>query len=372
MKKAKKERLSNLLTVSVCLAIVISLGISVYALPHESFSERENRALSGFPSFSAQAVSNGSFFSDISDFYSDQFAYRDLFVSLKTTAERLLLKRESNGIILAKDGYLLNKGNTSTDILQKNLLALKSLDIPKSRIFIVPRAIDVLSDFLPKTYGTTVEENTRKLIHTALPNAIYADGQLKNAAKNGGYVWFKTDHHWTADGAYIAYLSLAESLGFTPYAQSEFAREAVSTDFLGSTYSKSGLYSAQSDSIVLYRYAEDSSLTVHNRESGTVENGLYHLDKLSKKDKYLVFLGGNYAHISITDGSGTRPSLLIVKDSYANALIPFLARHFDLEIIDPRYYRGSISDLTKSLSPSDTLFLFGISTLEDTPLFQKN
>jgi hypothetical protein len=88
----------------------------------------------------------------------------------------------------------------------------------------------------------------------------------------------------------------------------------------------------------LYRHRADNSFAVTDLENNTELGGIYDLDELSGVDPYRVFLGGNYAHISVEHkNEKRRPRMLIIKDSFANSLIPFLTHHYDLEIVDPRY-----------------------------------
>ena len=82
--------------------------------------------------------------------------------------------------------------------------------------------------------------------------------------------------------------------------------------------------------------------------------------------KYEIFLGGNFARLRITaENNENRPRLLLVKDSYANAVIPFLALHFDLEVIDPRYYRLPLAPLIVENTYDALLFLISADTLAE-------
>ena len=90
------------------------------------------------------------------------------------------------------------------------------------------------------------------------------------------------------------------------------------------------------DSIELWRYENDESVTLTIYDTSTTLKGFYDFSRLDTADKYAVFLGGNYAHATISS-SANKPSLLLYKDSFANAVIPFLALHFNIDLIDPRY-----------------------------------
>ena len=366
----KKSKISDILTVFLSLALLFSFGIAIFAKPQSSFSETENRTLAKFPKATAENIMNGKFFSRIGDFYSDQFPFRESFTTLKATSERLLLKQENNGIILGKDGHLIARGETDSYILQKNLSYLKDIANKKEiYVLVAPRAIDVLSDKLPKFCDTSLEARTKLLLDAYLPSRIDINDKLKEASSNGEYIWYKTDHHWTTDGAYLAYLSLANTLDFTPYSINEFERVTVSNAFLGTSSSKAGVRSAESDSVILYRYDGDNEFCVYNEETSAETKGFYDLSRLEEKDKYLVFLGGNYSRLQIRANDAPRPSLLLIKDSFANSVIPFLARHFDLDVVDPRYFRGDIESLVKETECDKTLILICAGTLESTPLF---
>ena len=367
MKSNRSERISDILTLALCFVLLTSLGIALFFKPQKSFSERENRALSLFPTLSANAFTNGSFFADVASFYSDQFPCREVFTALRTHSEKLLLKCENGGIIFAKDGYLLQKDATDFNILNKNLSVINDFCKKYGAYFIIaPQSIYVLSDKLPTIYGAELEEKSHTTIQNSCSNTTAITDALKNAAANGEYVYFKTDHHWTAEGAYIAYTEIAPYLEISPYKKNAFTEETAAQNFLGTSFSKSGLYSADGDTVTLLRYNGDEALSLYNEETKTTEKGLYRYEKLKEKDKYLVFLGGNFSRISITNENGARERLLIIKDSFANSLIPFLAMHFDLDVIDPRYYKGNISEIISQNEYKNILMLFGAGTLGNT------
>ena len=62
-------------------------------------------------------------------------------------------------------------------------------------------------------------------------------------------------------------------------------------------------------------------------------------------------------------GEDDRPRLLLIKDSYANALIPFLALHFDITVVDPRYTNACWSDFADGGGYDRILIFCGIDTI---------
>lgn len=200
-----------------------------------------------------------------------------------------------------------------------------------------------------------------------LPAAYGNSRALLDALREAEQAFYTTDHHWTEEGAYSAYKVICALLGVKCCEEEYFTKETVSSDFYGSLSSKAALYPRTPDSIILYRYSGDTEFDVLTEEGEKL--ALYDWKALEKKDKYQVFLGGNRAFTSIRSGiEGERPRLLIVKDSFANSLVPFLALHFDIDMIDPRYCTLSVASMTEGREYDRVLILFGADTLATTPV----
>lgn len=357
------------ITLSIAAGVLIlSVGAGVWLLPSDDFSEEENRALATLSSPTLASITDGSFSGDISNYLCDRLPFRIEAIRLRALTELLLLKGECNSVLFCRDGYLLDRGEYEDLTKAENKLnelsdlrsALSEAGIPVTVAYI-PRGIDVMEEKLPSLY-----EGSQKDILTVITTDS-ADTDLttplKKAADAGEYVWFKTDHHWTSHGAYIAYSELSSALGYTPYQKDLFTQETVSEDFLGSIYSRAGCVASSPDTVELYRYEGDGEYLL-SAEGELLQRGLYFPEHLEKKDKYSVFLGGNYAYLSIKkEADGSRPRLLIIKDSYANALVPFLALHFDIEMIDPRFYSGYEEIYDKVKNTDQALILQGIDTI---------
>ena len=94
---------------------------------------------------------------------------------------------------------------------------------------------------------------------------------------------------------------------------------------------------------------------------------MYEESYLSKKDKYSYFLDNNHYFIEITNNEiSTNEELLVIKDSYANAFIPFLVGNYKkIYVIDPRYYKKSISEYIQQKKIKNVLFLYNIKTIDN-------
>ncbi len=331
------------LTIALALFVFI-MGVLIYILPKKNFSENENRLLAELPTASIENIISGRFAKQLRDFYSDLFPLRDGFVAMSSYTELALGRCEANSVVLLKGGSLAERRALTLDNRNslKNTLdtikALKSSFSVESTVAVVPDAL-------------TAQSNNFAGYEKWLDEAcIYI-----SAGGEGAY--FKTDHHRTAYGAYLSYTELGKSLGYEPYNMEDFSVEIVSTEFYGTAWSRSGLYLTSPESLELWRYNGDNDFLV---SGDLVQKGFYDMSKLSAKDKYAVFFGGNHGHIEITDFA-EKPRLLVIKDSFANAMLPFLARHFELCVVDPRYFYGDINALAKDCD--QVLFLYGINSL---------
>lgn len=364
----KKSLLFDILLLTTVGALLFGVGLSIFIIPKPNFSETENKYLASFPSFSFGALKDGSFSRQLSLFCSDRIPARQRLISLSASAELLLGKNENNGIIFGKDGYLIPKGEyRDPSTAEKNLAFIDGIKEKSDALGIpflcalAPRSIDVMSASLPTLYGGDRE----KIWSFALCDRPWIVDLRAPLSKDG--VWYRTDHHWTTKGAFLAYTEISKNLGTIPYAEEHFKIHTVCSDFFGTSHSRVGGIWGRADSIELYRYSGDEDFTLSIPQSKIVKKGFYSFDALAFKDKYSVFLGGNYGLMTITkDGAKKRERLLLIKDSYANSVIPFLALHYDLTVIDPRYYTGNITELLQNAD--SVLLLFGIDTIATTAL----
>ncbi len=367
---ANKSRISDIIAVAVSLLLVFGLGIAVFALPHKQFSEQENRDLAIFPELTASSLTDGSFTLGIGDFYADQFPLRSAFVGIKAVCELASLKGQNNSVLPAADNSLVKRLEyTDYSNAEKNLSALALFeqvlakeDIPLT-LAVAPRSVDVLAHKLSPLYGSFRSDRIWEVLAECRSEDVNElRDTLTSLAKQGEYVWYNTDHHWTTDGAYAVYLALADDLGYTPRPLDFFVRETVSEQFYGTTYSSSGMYWSAPDSMVFYRFEGDSGYTVKNMITGDSFSGFYVNSYLEQKDKYSAFLGGNQPYITVTAPSDTpRPRLLVIKDSFAHSLIPFLAIHFDIEMLDLRSYNGKPIEIARECDA--VLVLMGADNL---------
>ena len=142
--------------------------------------------------------------------------------------------------------------------------------------------------------------------------------------------------------------------------------ETVTAEFYGTIYSKVNDYSHKADSITIYTNPADR-LTVDYTDTDEITNTLYNLDYVSQKDKYSLFLNNLHTLIEITNETAESDrELVLIKDSYANSMVPFLAHHYKkIYVFDTRYYKqGPSSFIEEHPSVTDVLLLYNMNTLD--------
>ena len=340
---SRKADRAVVLVFSAFLALTLTLNL---LWPKQTFSEKENRYLKPFPAFSLSSLFSGEYASGIEEYCSDHFAGRDMWISLKARFELAQGKSENNGVFLCAGERLIepftvfDPAEAERKIQCVNSFARKA-GVPVV-LGLIPSSAELYSDLLPEGVGSCSQ---REMIDFVYARSETADADILAALEpfSGEYIFYRTDHHWTSLGAYRARSAIAEALSIGE--SGEYDRKAVSADFLGSAYSSSGFFWVKPDTIETF-VDETPDVLVERYETAEPETGeLYEEDMLDTKDKYRFFLGGNCPRIVIRTGREGLPSLLIVRDSYADSLVPFLLDSFsEIHLLDLRYYRESVSD----------------------------
>lgn len=315
--------------------------------PKREFSENENRYLQQSPSFHTEDVLSGKFTKDFETYASDQFIGRDGWISLKTMSELAMLKKDNGRVYFGKDGSLFDASEAVDDKqLDKNTQAViryfqklreKTPDL-KASVLLIPTASAVGKDKLPAFAPVPNQAEGLDRVSAAIGNAATVCNPIDLlAAHSNEYLYYKTDHHWTTDGAYLVYTEWAKQYGLEPTPYNAFSVETVSDSFLGTLYSKANLLTIKPDIIRTYQYKQPIPVTA-DYGKGIITDSLYFNEYLSQKDKYSYFLGTNQPSVEIHTGTKNGKTLLILQDSYSHCFIPFLTAHFEnILVLDPRY-----------------------------------
>ena len=377
------KKITNIITIVLFLAILFGLAAAFVIIPDKDYSENEKRNLQTFPEFSLEALMDGKFSSEINEYFADQFPLRDAFVSIKALAELSLLKGENNGVLLGENETLavrtfsifkdrLNRTDNMDHFYNQsvvrqlealNKFAAEKAEVPV-HVIIPPRVIDVASESF--NYPSNVSVSLDALVSTTLSKdlLIPVSPVLKEKYSAGEYVYYRTDHHWTTLGAYYAYVEIMKSFGMEEniIPRDKFKVNVVADDFYGTTWSKCGFSFVSPDTMEFWSLGNDDKFTTTIGERSF--SGFYDMSYLETMDKYSAFISGtNDVTLVESNYDEERPVLLLPKDSFANSLVPFLAQHFDLVLVNMANRMTNISAYAEQYSADRILFVWNAENL---------
>ncbi|MBR0435596.1 MAG: hypothetical protein IJK13_06280 [Lachnospiraceae bacterium] len=364
MKKCK------LIFVILLFGIMLIPGTVLVIKKDRTFSDLENRNLSVRPSFNISEILSGKTESDLTDFVTDQFPLRDFLMRLSTEYKKGLLMKDVGGVYFGKNGFVLDKlydGKVDTENYKKNLDKLAEFINDYKELnptfALVPSPSSVLSDYLPafaENYDdTAMYDMAASIIGDNFLNMRerYVSLHEKEVSENViDTLYFKTDHHYTSYGAYVAYSEYCKTNGIVPKDISYFNIKVLSDKFYGTMYSKAADFATEPDVISIPSIDEDNIYV-----SGGTDK-IYDYEALNRKDKYTVYFGGNYGVVEIKTSVNNGKRLLIIKDSYANSLVPYLTAEYEyIVMVDPRFYTGSIGQVIDNGQVNEILVFYEMS-----------
>ena len=367
--RKRKAQIANLIG-KIFILILFLVMIVNLIVPDREESEMENRALESRPSFNMTTIMTGDFMEQWESYLSDQFVGRNMWRSIKVGLDRLDGGRMENNIFIGKSGQLMeNIEVPEEDQLNDNLAAIENFlqtyeDIPVT-MMLVPDAACILSDSLPAFAQVEDQRQMFSMVERELGDSVnWIDAVSILNNHRSEKLYYKTDHHWTTQGAFYVFQEAAKTLGIEGDVSDNFVSYTVTDSFNGVLASSSGVGLDEKEEIDIYvPTGGDDDVVVNYVDEGRKTTSLYDSSKLETRDKYGVFLGGNTSVIDIRTVSTSQKRLLLVKDSFADCFIPFLAPYYrEIVVVDPRYYSGTMSDIMDSYRISDIMILYSGNT----------
>ena len=350
--------------------VILFTMIDIINSPKE-FSELENRKLSQMPILSLESYIDTSFSSNYEKYINDQFFLRNNWIDLKSRVEYLLGKRENNDIIFGKENYLFKKFTTfNNEMLENNINSILTFTNKYETdvdFFIIPNSYAIYDELTPRYLPLVDQLSLINSINNYLSlesnNHIRSINIAEELLKSKeDYIYYKTDHHWTSFGAYLAYLTYMNSLGLEAIDINNL-EEIKINDFFGTYYNRSKYFKADSDFITYYNMP-NLQIEIDGKEYLS----LMDLDKFKSSDKYSAFLWGNNGLTKVINENIAEErkgsSILIFKDSYANSFIQFLANNYEtIDIVDLRHFKEPISNFMKDKEYNQILIMYSFDNL---------
>ncbi len=337
------------LTVGFLCLIMILLIVGDCVQKDRLFSENENRLLQQRPALSRETLLDGKFMEDYEKYVSDQFVARDNWIELKTRSEVVMQRREVGGVYLGKDDYLFEQHlpeNCAPEKVEKKLALLEALVRQyDAKVMLVPTADNVLTEKMPKFAPYFDQLAFLEQVRACIGEEAYIDAAGELEKHKEEEIYYRTDHHWTSLGAYYGYEAWkSHTHNLTPVRYDPLEMAVVSDTFLGTLHSKLNL-PVKEDKIQYFPQTLARKVKV-TYDYNVVRDSLYETSYLEGKNQYGFFLDDNHGFVEIETGYENGRELFVLKDSYANCLIPLLTAHYEkIYVVDLRYYNGRLAQL---------------------------
>ena len=401
---------------SVILIIFCIVGMLAFLRP--TISKSEKRELEKFPEISLVGIWDGSYFKKIDIWYSDTYPLREVMIIASQKFQNLYGVRseqiietkknkvEKKAIAAAKvptpekksvpvaanlpDGTVKEIGEMRGNIYVTNNCGYELYNfLPDVNLEFVQTMNNIFSRFngvvnfyvmlVPTSAGVMLDKNVLddmgvsdqaeaiKFDYDRLHPKIHKVNTIDILRKhNAEYVYFHTDHHWTALGAYYAYVAFCEEKGIKPHDIKTYEKVEF-PGFLGSFYSsgnRSPELAANPDTVIAYYPKGTKKMMFNTRESYEFYEGDIISDATTYDtgSKYIAFVNGDlpfsYAHNeNIHDGS----AVVVIKDSLGNAFVPWLVDHYEYTYwLDARYTQATLSQMVLDHNVKDVIYEVGI------------
>ncbi len=424
IRNRRGSKRSRIVTVCKIYAFVAVLGFLAFVAliiplrPKES--QIEKRVLTKFPKPTVETLWNGEFFEGVNTWYADTFPFREKLISgnmevraaygvqknqiygdvqavaevseedvaeeetkedekEKTTVKSGEKQREIQeiqekfGAVYVAENtafglYGFNQKGVDKYVEALNTLANKVDEDVKIYDMVVPISSGVYLDAkLQKELGSSDQREAIQYICDKLDKKITpVDVFATLEDHNDEYLYFRTDHHWTALGAYYAYREFMKEKDIKPTPIDSYETKTFD-NFLGTMYSycnQSAALGETPDTVTAYIPLATNDMTYTDRKGNTVDYEIISdVSEWNAASKYNCFIGGDQPISEIhnpekSDGS----SCLVVKESFGNAFVPFLVDHYEyVYVVDYRYYPSGLTALITEKEIQDVLFLNNIS-----------
>lgn len=367
-----KRRLPDGAAVALGLVILLAAGVWALLCRGGEFSEQERRYLADFPG--TPDVSAWKTDRETERFLADHIPARGALVAADSGV-RLLTGRNSELEAWVVDGSVVEPPvKADAAAIEKKLSRFAKVAEAAGApwVLLTPRTHGwLLREKMTGVMARAFEEERENYdLLDACPNAAAMPEAFFSEPEK---MYYRTDHHWTLEGAYQAYLALAEPLGYEPAEPARF-RVSEYGGFRGTTLSRSGLPPLWQDTLVCAEPDSAVTMTAADREGETKSNRLIFPERAEGWDGYAVYLDGNHGTLVIERPDAPEGTLVVYKDSMANCLLPLLSMHFRrIVAVDARYDAGVFTDaLARAGEARAVLYVYSLDSLvNDTEIIRK-
>ena len=369
--------------------VMLAAFVTMLALPADRASiERENREPAQMPLLSRSTVFSGKFESDFESYLGDNIGLRSYFTSVSKGLDTAKGITPDTGSVIStnkdigtgttiKMTLLFVKDTVMEMFLRNDETEKMYTDAVNAIAERLPENVKVYSMLIPTQleFREPIYKNLQDSQTDAI-NDMYdmLDERMTTVDAVGAlsehtdeYIYFRSDHHWTQRGAYYGYRAFMETAGGEAVNADDYEVHKIN-GMLGYLFDRVNTpdITKNPDTVEWYDLDENEDIKVSSLKDGKdgafteYEGKMYHDDKRG----YNFFFGSDYPllkleNTSLPDGK----TIVVIKDSYANAFAPWLAKSYKRVIlVDPRIYEGGIDAVAEEFKPDEVLVMNYIFT----------
>lgn len=346
------EKRNDLFTVLVILFVLLSFAAADIVLKTGEGAEEGNR-----PYFSLTAFAEGRYRDEYGQYAQSTVVGKEKWVSLLERLELMMGRRELKGVYLGKDGYLFeaDEPDVREEELEEKLRLLGQLtDVWDARVMLIPSKDNLLAKKLPESAPYYDETEVCERVAARVGAERYVDVYSALASHADEEIYFRTDEHWTALGAFYSYNAWAEAAGKPkfPYERSD-ARTAME-DCIGELGARITLPWGK-DSVVYFPETERRLLSV-TYDFLTDSDTMYHEQWPKEGNPYGFFMDNGHVFTRITSNRKNGRTLFVLKDSYADCFLPFLLAHYEtIYVLEPDGYGDALEPFMRRFGSPKTM-----------------
>lgn len=361
--------------ITILFAALLAASAAVLVAPADTESiAAENREVKTMPEFNLSTVISGEFAAGFDEYINDNIGFRGKLMEISrgiqsyfgytpklvgkviSTTSDIGIGETLEGSLVIIEGRIMEMFSKKPEVEAEYAEALNNIEAAmpenvKMYSMLVPTQLEFADPVFANSQDSQKSciDNIDKMLNSDI-TSVDAYDRLKTASENEEDIYFKTDHHWNMDGAYCGYDAFMEKSNGVTVQKTEYERKERD-DFFGTLYQKAAARVNITEKDKFYYYdttdGKDISIVMKTIEDGqNVEYGKKAKIFDDTKEGYLFFMGGDNPLVEITNNSvADGKTLVIIKDSYVNAMVPWLINNYKkIILIDPRSYKGNLYD----------------------------
>ncbi len=409
--------------------LVLGLLVSLIIPLRPKFSEKEKRELAKFPSFSFSALADGSFFRGIDAWFSDTFPFREAMISANEKVENLrgfgdriyglnndvnitvpsadsnkpentteestteeekeptvpeqlgaVVQKLSNVAVIGDAGYEYCSFNQSVADMYASIVNKTANKLSgKAKVYsmLVPTSIDItMPDKVREEMNTCNQKEGMDYIYGKMSSQVTPVNVYKALRMHRDeYIYYRTDHHWTALGAYYAYEQFAKVKEVKPISLDRFEKKSFG-EFLGSFYTNTNNSAMKKNPDDLEAYIPPYKTKLQFTQTNGQVIDWFLINDVSSypiSEKYSAFTAADNPYTYIENQSREKgKTCIVVKESFGNAIIPYMVYNYKkVYVIDYRYYQKGIIQLAREVGADDVVFINNMSAVRSESLISR-